>query len=246
MRLRTSASLEKLDLSELPTDPIRLQGELSGELSSITADSERLDAEGEVRGAFFGGELDARGFMALRPFSEGRVLGVNEVTVTGIELTPLSKALEIGLITGRLDVGLKDYRQAYGQPVHFELSAETREVEDVPRKVSLKAVNSISVMGTGSGLGDVGVGMFASFFETFSYEAMGVYCSLENDVFRVRGLIQEGGVEYLIKKPLFFGINVVNRNPNNSILFSDMVERVQRVVGDEKEKQGKTSSKEES
>jgi hypothetical protein len=101
----------------------------------------------------------------------------------------------------------------------------------VSQRVSLKAVNAISVMGTGSGLGDVGVGMFAGFFEEFGYEAIGISSSLNNDVFRVRGLIRQGGVEYLIKKPLLFGINVINRNPDNQISFSDMMERVQRVVG---------------
>jgi hypothetical protein len=233
VRLETSAVLESLDLSKLPTGGIALSGEVAGKFPSITADTGRLDAVGEVQGLFFGGVLEAGGFGMLRPFSTGRVYGLEEMTITGIELEPLSRSLDIGLITGRLDVGVMNYRQSFGQPVGFEVSAESREVDGVPQKVSLKAVNSISVMGTGSGIGDVGMGMFSSFFETFSYEAIGIYCSLKNDVFRVRGLIDQGDVEYLIKKPLFFGINVVNRNPNNRISFSDMVERVQRVVGGE-------------
>ena len=233
VHLETSAVLKSLDLSRLPTGGIALSGEVAGKFPTITADTERLDAIGEVQGTFFGGVLEARGVGMLRPFSTGRVYGLEEMSITGIELEPLSQSLDIGLITGRLDIGLMNYRQSFGQPVAFEISAESREVEGVPQKVSLKAVNSISVMGTGSGLGDVGVGMFSSFFETFSYEAIGIYCSLQNDVFRVRGLIDQGDVEYLIKKPLFFGINVINRNPNNRISFSDMVERVQRVVGDE-------------
>lgn len=237
VRLETSAVLERLDLSALPTEAVSLTGNLSGAFPDIVATSDRLMAKGEVKGEFFGGELAASGFSVLRPFSAGRVLGVDALTITGIELEPLSLALDIGRITGILDIDVRNYRQAFGQPVALELTASSRKVRSVSQRVSLKAVNAISVMGTGSGLGDVGVGMFAGFFEEFGYDAIGISSSLKNDVFRVRGLIRQGGVEYLIKKPLLFGINVINRNPDNQISFSDMMERVQRVVGGEKDQE---------
>jgi len=231
VRLSTSATLDSLNLADLPTDVVPLTGSLAGDFPDITATSEELRATGQVLGGFFGGELTASDFVVIRPFSAGRVLGLDALEVTGIELEPLSQALDIGRITGILDVSVRNYRQAFGQPVAFDLTARSRKISGVSQRVSLKAVNAISVMGTGSGLGDVGVGMFAGFFEEFGYDAMGISASLENDVFRVRGLIRQGGVEYLIKKPLLFGINVINRNPDNRISFTDMMERVQRVVG---------------
>jgi hypothetical protein len=227
--LRTSADAG-VDLSALQGLPFALKGELNGSFSEIRVDRETLTSEGEVEGTFFGGELRAKGFGVARPLSRGRVLGVEKIEIERLHLRPLSSSLGIGLITGRIDVDVEGYRQAFGQPVAFRFEALSEDVEDVDKKVSLKAVNSISVMGTGSGIGDVGVGLFSSFFETFSYDTIGVRCVLENDVFRVRGLIREAGVEYLIKKPLFFGINVINRNPDNRISFSDMLDRVRRVV----------------
>ena len=96
--------------------------------------------------------------------------------------------------------------------------------------MSLKAVNSISLVSTGSGLSGLGSSLMTTYFKEFPYEKIGFESSLRNDVFIVRGLIQEDGVEYLVKRRFFGGINVINRNPDNRIGFSDMVERAKRVT----------------
>jgi hypothetical protein len=70
------------------------------------------------------------------------------------------------------------------------------------------------------------------FFKEFPYAKIGVESALKNDVFTVRGLIHEDGVEYLVKRRFFSGINVINRNPDNRIGFSDMLERARRVTGE--------------
>ncbi|MBE0556484.1 MAG: hypothetical protein IH628_04545, partial [Proteobacteria bacterium] len=103
-------------------------------------------------------------------------------------------------------------------------------VKGVDQSVSLKAVNSISLVSTGSALSGMGVSLMTTFFREFPYEKIGFECGLENDVFTVRGLIREDGVEYLVKRRFFTGINVINRNPDNRIGFSDMVERAKRVT----------------
>jgi hypothetical protein len=91
-------------------------------------------------------------------------------------------------------------------------------------------VNSISVLGTGSGLTGLGLSLFKSFFKEFPYQKIGMACTLQNDVFTVRGLIHEDGVEYLVKKPPLMGINVINRTEDNRISWSDMLDRLRRVT----------------
>jgi hypothetical protein len=105
-------------------------------------------------------------------------------------------------------------------------------VKGVTQSVSLKAVNSISLVSTGSALSGLGSSLMTTFFREFPYEKIGFRCDLKNDVFTVRGLIHEDGVEYLVKRRFFGGINVVNRNPDNRIGFSDMVERAKRATGE--------------
>jgi hypothetical protein len=83
---------------------------------------------------------------------------------------------------------------------------------------------------TGSALSGMGLSLMTKFFKEFPYEKIGFECGLKNDVFTVRGLIHEDGVEYLVKRRFFAGINVINRIPDNRIGFSDMVERAKRVT----------------
>ncbi|MBU1611291.1 MAG: hypothetical protein KKC99_05545, partial [Proteobacteria bacterium] len=180
---------------------------------------------------FFGGTLSVDRIFAEDPLDAHRKFGLS-VTVRELDLERISRAMDVGRVTGNLDLDLHDVVVAYGEPVGMILRAETSGTGDFDKTVSLKAVNSLSVIGTGSGMGDMGVGMFASFFEEFSYARIGFHCTLDNDIFRVRGLIREGGVEYLIKKPFLTGINIVNGNPENYISFKDMRERVERVLGD--------------
>ncbi|MBW2668620.1 MAG: hypothetical protein JRD87_01810, partial [Deltaproteobacteria bacterium] len=73
-------------------------------------------------------------------------------------------------------------------------------------------------------------GVFASFFKKFPYEKIGIRAYLENDVFTINGTIGEGGIEYLVKRGSFSGVNVVNQNPDNRVSFKDMVKRIKRIT----------------
>jgi hypothetical protein len=89
-------------------------------------------------------------------------------------------------------------------------------------------VNTLSILGTGSGLSGIGIQFYTNFFREFPYKRIGMACTLTNDVFSLQGLIHEDGLEYLVKRSLF-GINVVNTRPRNRIAFSDMLRRLERI-----------------
>ncbi len=220
-----------LDLGRIPLETMRLKGKLAGRLRPVELTPRRLVAGGGLQGELFGGKLEITGIEVLRPFSPGREIVLRRVRAQGVDLEGLTTALGAGVITGRVNVDLKGLRMAYGQPVAFDLTVRSVPVEGVPQRVSLKAVNSISVLGTGTGLSGFGISLARAFFEEFPYQEIGFACSLKNDVFRIRGLIRDGRVEYLVKKPPLMGINVVNRNQDNRISFSDMLKRLRRVRG---------------
>lgn len=223
------ARLQRTDLARIKTGSLPLQGFLAGDLGKVRLSREKLTVGGSLQGEFYGGKLHVGDISVHNPLSAGR--GVMASAKVGrMHLERFSQALDLGEVMGRLDIDLKDFEMAYNQPVAFRLTMQSVPEDGVDQTISLKAVNAISVMGTGQGLTGLGVGMFATFFKTFSYQAIGFACDLENDVFRVKGLIKQGGVEYLIKKPPLFGINVINANPDNRISFSDMQERLERVL----------------
>jgi hypothetical protein len=232
---RGAVSVLELDLSRLG-GPVPLEGLLSGRLAPVSLSARRLRAGGELKGRLFGGALTVKGLAAEYPLRPGRELAA-DISASMMQLKPLSRALGVGLVTGRLDAAAENLRVAYGQPVAFDLAVRSVEAEGVDQRVSLKAVNTISVIGTGSGLSGMGVGLFSSFFSEFPYQKIAFRCRLRNDVFRLRGLIREDGVEYLVKRPPLMGINVINRNPDNRISFSDMLKRLKRVT-QPKDKEG--------
>jgi hypothetical protein len=229
--VRMAAELDTMDLSRIAENSPLLAGHLAGLLDPVTIGRERVTAAGALTGDLYGGRLDVARVTVERPFSAGREIGA-DVDVDRIDLERLSAALGIGRITGRLSGSIKGLRVAYGQPVAFDLTMESVPADGVSQSVSLKAVNSISLIGTGSALSGMGVSLMARFFREFPYEKIGFECRLKNDVFAVRGLIHRDGVEYLVKRRFFTGIDVINGNPDNRIGFSDMLERAKRVTGE--------------
>jgi len=230
-RVMMAARLDGLDLARVAGKNHMLEGRLEGLLDPVSIGLDRMTAAGELTGDLFGGRLDVRRVTVERPFSAGREIGA-DVTVDRIDLERLSAALKVGRITGRLSGSMAGLRVAYGQPVAFHLKMASVQTKGVSQSVSLKAVNSISLVGTGSALSGLGVSLMTTFFREFPYSEIGFECGLKNDVFTVRGLIHEDGVEYLVKRRFFTGIDVINRNPDNRIGFSDMVERAKRVTGE--------------
>ena len=230
-RLNMAVRLDGLDLARVAGKDPLLEGHLEGLLDPVILGRERITAVGELTGDLFGGRLEVARVTVERPFSAGREIGA-DVNLDRIDLERFSAALDVGRVTGRLSGSIMGLRVAYGQPVAFDLKMESVPEKGVSQSVSLKAVNSISLMGTGSALSGMGISLMATFFREFPYEKIGFECGLKNDVFTVRGLIHEDGVEYLVKRRFFTGIDVVNGNPDNHIGFSDMLERAKRVTGE--------------
>lgn len=228
---RMRASLSRLDLSALPTGALMLQGNLGGDLSPVELTTRGLSCGGALKGRFFGGNLVVDNIVARELFSGVPVFGADALA-RNVDLKSFTTALGAGVVSGRVDIELKNLRIASGQPQAFDLRVRSRETTGVTQEVSLQAVNSISVIGTGEGLTSLGMGLIQPLFERFSYEAIGFSCTLRNDIFTVRGLIRDGDVEYIVRKPPFFGINVINANKDNQISFSDMLGRVRRVAAE--------------
>ncbi|WP_432735052.1 hypothetical protein [Maridesulfovibrio sp. FT414] len=220
---------ESVNLLPLSPPSLPIEGQLGGDLSFWLI-KEHLSTSGSLGGNVYGGQMSISEMYAENPFESSRQYGA-DFEFHNLDLEPISRALDIGRITGRVDLDLNDLVIAYDQPARFELHAETTPGSDSDRDISLKAVNTLSVIGTGSGLTGTSVGVFSQFFKAFGYAGLGLECTLDNDMFRIRGLIRDDGIEYIIKRPPLFGINVINSNPENLIRFSDMLKRVKRVLG---------------
>ncbi|HYA48588.1 MAG TPA: hypothetical protein VEG35_02720, partial [Burkholderiales bacterium] len=91
------------------------------------------------------------------------------------------------------------------------------------------AVDNLSVISSGGQAAAPSRNFLTRFIHSFHYSRVGISCSLRNDVFTLRGTIIENGLQYLVRRATFFGIDVVNAKPVNTISFKDMLGRLERV-----------------
>lgn len=186
-------------------------------------------AQGKAVAEIFGGEVEATNLSARDLFSRSRKMG-GDLSFKGINLEKVTEKIKIGKVTGIILGSMKNLGIEYGQPSRFILDIESVKTEGIKQKISVDAVQNISILGTGSeGMAGILSGGIKRFFKEYPYSRIGIQCTLENDKLSVRGKIHEGGTEYLVRRAFLRGIDVVNQNPQNMISFKDMQERIKRI-----------------
>jgi len=208
------------------------QGTIRGTLSTIVLQDGKITTTGAVTVNLFGGEIVISNIQILHLFSSIPVFKLDGVW-HDLNLARITTGTEFGKIEGIVKGHVKNLEIAAGQPQRFQLLLETEKKSGVDQRISVKAVENIAQLGGGQSPFMGLAGTVASLFQTFPYEKIGARASLENDIFRINGLIHEDGVEYLVKRGGFVGVNVVNQNPDNRIRFKDMVKRVKRITSSE-------------
>jgi len=228
--VKTSLSMEGLDLrpvlSEIWDRPV--EGTLKGRLDPVVFREGKVLSQGGIRANVFGGELLIPRLGAAGLTTSTPVLSL-DAHWEGLSLSELTKETSFGRIEGSLTGHVRNLEIAHGQPQRFDLLLETVEREGVAQRISVTAVDNIAQIGGGQSPFMGAAGLLSSFFREFPYRKIGVSASLENDVFKINGTIREDGMEYIVKRGSFSGVNVVNQNPDNRIRFKDMVKRIQRV-----------------
>lgn len=227
---RSSLSLDGLDISRIPLNPaqFRLRGEARGDFARVEISPEKIAAQGEGAADIFGGRVIIKDFSIVDPFQKNRSF-VLDADFVDLDLKEITDSVPFGEVTGIVRGEIRDLSVSYGQPERFNLRLESVKREGVPQTFSLKAVDNITVISSGEPA-SLGTGQFwMRFIKGFRYDKIGIVSSLKNDTFTLNGTIKDNGVEYLVKKPGPFGINVINRMPEKKISFKEMTRRLKRV-----------------
>ena len=227
----TSLSARDVSLEEI-TEAFGLPevvGAVEADFSEIILTSETLMAEGAARVEAFGGTVDVTSLEVAKPLSSVRTL-MADIRVSGIDLSALTKTLGFGSISGIMEGTLTGFEMSQGQPAAFVADFQTVKRRGVRQRINIDAVENITILGTGQGF-QMGLGRgFASFFNEFGYDSIGFYCTLKNDNFTMNGKTVRGDTEYFVKGvTLGPQINVINRNPGQTISFKSMLERINRI-----------------
>jgi hypothetical protein len=226
----SSLFLSEVDISQFPmkSSQFKLKGKIRAALKRVEINSEEISTQGEVEVNIFEGKVTIKNIKIAKPFSKNRTVSCDAL-LEDLSLEKFTDTIPFGRVTGFIRGEVKDLALSYGQPEGFTLSLESFKKKGVSQKFSLGAVNSLSILSSGEASAVPTKSGLTRFISEFGYEKIGIFCSLKNDVFTLRGTIQEKGVEYLVKRSWLFGISVVNKKPRNRISFKDMVSRLKRI-----------------
>jgi hypothetical protein len=230
-----SLALHDLDISRLPihSPQFRLTGKVQAEFPRLDINPQEIAVSGRGEASVFGGKVVLRDLAVSRPFSPGRSISLN-IDLLDLDLKKLTDEVPFGEVTGIVRGEVRNLVISYQQPVSFEFRIESVPRKGIPQTFSLKAVDNLTVLSAGESV-SVGTSKFwMRFIRGFRYKKLGIVSTLRNDTFTLNGTIHEGGLEYLVKKPAFFGINVINRMPEKLISFREMTSRLKRVGRSEK------------
>lgn len=231
MRVVTGMTIKHLSLGDLTgqTSSILLPGIIDGEFSSIVFHDGKWSTKGELVAQIFRGRVTIENLFAGRLFTSSRFFGADAV-FDNIDLEAVTENIKVGQMTGLIKGSLKNFMMEYGQPARFDLVITSDKSSKVPQQISVDAINNLSIISTGSGavsaILNSGVNRF---FKEYPYSDIGIRCTLADDIFSLRGLIHDGGIEHLVRRTWLGGIDIVNQNPDNSISYKDMAERVERI-----------------
>lgn len=226
----TDLDMERVEMGPLLARvwPRPIEGTLNGTLNPIRVEGGRLTSSGVLTARMFDGEVIFSN-LGLSGLLTGTPVFKLDARWKDLNLSKLTADTSFGKVEGVLNGHAKDLEIAQGQVQKFDLLVETVRKEGKSQRIGVKAVDNIAQIGGGQSPFVGMAGMFASVFKEFPYEKIGVHATLENDVFKINGTIREGDTEYLIKRGLLSGVNVVNRNPDNQVSFKDMIKRIQRI-----------------
>ncbi len=218
------------DLSQLPVQSkqFQLKGKFSVNLPHIEIFPDRVSTEGQSDVDAFGGNITVENIQIEQPFSKNRRISC-DVRLTALDLEKITDSIPFGRVTGIMNGEIQELAFSYGQPERFVIRVESEKRKGVQQRFSLKATNDLAIIGTGEKTPLSPNSGWTRFIKEFRYEKIGMYCSLKNDIFTLRGTIQRKGTEYLVKGSGLFAINVVNKQPRNQIRFKDMLGRLKRI-----------------
>jgi hypothetical protein len=225
-----SFRLADLDISRLPffkagSSPL---GKVRADFPTIDLTPQAVRAAGQAEVEIFGGRIVIRDLSVADPFAADREVAC-DIDLLDLDLKKITDLVPFGAVTGIIRGEVRDLVIAYGQPEQFELSLESVRRPGVPRTFSLKAVNSLTVITAGQPATQGSGPFWLRFIHGFRYEKIGIASALKNDTFTIGGTIHENGVEYLVKRPALFGIDVIDRDPGKAVSFKDMVDRLRRI-----------------
>ncbi|MGE0385050.1 MAG: hypothetical protein AB7Q97_09995 [Gammaproteobacteria bacterium] len=186
--LRVNGGLTPVSMTELTQAlgwPL-MQGELAGSVRGLTYRHGTVRVDGDLDVQVFDGSIKVRGLRATGLFDPVPRLFA-DIDVNDLDLATLTGTFSFGRIDGRLSGHVHKLELAAWKPVYFEAELATPPDDESRHRISRRAVDELGAIGTGT-RGATSQGLLR-FFDSYSYDRLGLRCRLYN------GWCELGGVE---------------------------------------------------
>jgi hypothetical protein len=204
----------------------RFRGKLNFDLEPIELEKSSLRTPGTVVLKAFGGEISLSGLSMENDGKPYAHLTVSEGHIRNVRLSEIGDAFGFGVMSGVLQGEVRDLAFTGGELTSFEIDIKTVPVSGVPQYLNRQAIESIRHVISGP-LG----ALEETFFSKFHYSEFGLWCKLQNGVFRLRGKHQEDGTEYLMHADWyqFPKVSIINANPDKAYSWKTIVSRLRAI-----------------
>ena len=229
-----SADTKRLQLQEL-TEALnwpRFSGQLNGAIPEVESAGNTLRTRGEIQAELFGGRLRLSKLEIDNPFSALASFKMS-AKVDSIELEQLTKTFAFGRISGILEGSVDDLVITDGQPSQLRADLHSVERRGVDQRISVDALNNITVLSSGQEAGAL-YGGLAGFFDSFRYSKLGFKATLRNDRLTLQGVESQGDKELLVVGSFLPPtVNIVSHT--QTVAFSELMRRLKRIKSDKPE-----------
>lgn len=177
----------------------QFSGTLSANIPGVTLRDNVLTFEGNVESEVFGGEFVGSNIRLQDPL--GRLPRFfADVRARNLDLELVTRTFEVGTITGRLDVDVLGLELFAWAPEKFDARLATPRGDKSRKKISAKAVSSLSnVGGGGGGVVQALQSGVLRFFDEYSYDKLGITCKLRNYICEMSGVEPAPNGYYIVK-----------------------------------------------
>jgi hypothetical protein len=192
----------------------------------LTLRDRHLEIGGDLRVAAFGGELRVQGLRVDRPLGPLPVLQA-DISLRDLDLEQVTRTFTIGRIEGRLAGRIDDLELQDWRPVRFDAVLATPPGDRSRKRISQRAINSLSSLG---GLSGVLSRSAVRFFDEFGYARLGLRCRLRGAICELGGVEKAPGGYYLVKGGGLPRIDVIGHVTR--VDWAELLARLQRAMRD--------------
>jgi hypothetical protein len=221
----------RLAVSDVQLQPLtrtlewpEMNGGLSADLGELHYQNGELGSAGKAWLEVFGGHVGVGNMRVRELFSPYPVFEA-DIDFSAIDLYRLTNTFAFGEMNGVIDGHIHDLRLFGAVPTRFEAALQTRK--SGKRNISVKALNNLTILSQGGLAATLSRGIYR-FIDFYRYRSIGLACSLDNDLFHLRGTALEGSDSHLVYGGLLPPRIDVVSSPR-TVSFREMVKRLKRL-----------------